>query len=532
MSLVVPDDPSLDSHMQAGATITPHRRSRPRCEKVLSDLYPLLRTVQPADLNTTLNALATALEGRGDELGENLVTVDSYLKRLNPQIPAIVEDLRLTARVSDTYADVMPADRRRSCATPSRPRAPSRTGTRKLQALFTDVTSFSDTAHDFLRRQRRQHHPARPGQRGRSCGCFAKYAPEYPCLHQGHRERRRAPGRGVPRLHPAHRARDAAEPAARLHRRRTCRVFGDDRGPTCLHLPNPPWSPVQPGARTSRTSTTASTSPTGKGTDRVAPRLLARQPAPGTPAAPSRVDAAQVPARSRRWACRPPTSPTSACSWSGRWPAGRRCRCDERASTSKTTVDLTKLVIFIVVDHAGDRRAGDHDRQPLASAARKEYKAEFVDATGVVKGDDVRIAGVKVGSVKDVEIVDRTRALVTFTVDRRHRAHRGDPRRHPLPQPRRPALHLAHQRDRRHRRCSTRARRIPVVADLAGARPDRALQRLQAAVPGAVAGRHQQALLRDHPGLPGRGRHPRGPARAHRLGDQHARRPRPGDRRA
>jgi phospholipid/cholesterol/gamma-HCH transport system substrate-binding protein len=45
-----------------------------------------------------------------------------------------------------------------------------------------------------------------------------------------------------------------------------------------------------------------------------------------------------------------------------------------------------------------------------------EYKAEFVDATGVVKGDDVRVAGVKVGSVKKIEIVDRTRALITFSV--------------------------------------------------------------------------------------------------------------------
>jgi phospholipid/cholesterol/gamma-HCH transport system substrate-binding protein len=47
----------------------------------------------------------------------------------------------------------------------------------------------------------------------------------------------------------------------------------------------------------------------------------------------------------------------------------------------------------------------------------KEYKAEFVDATGVVKGDDIRIAGVKVGSVSDVEIIDRTRALVTFDIE-------------------------------------------------------------------------------------------------------------------
>src|SRR6185312_4792519 len=77
-------------------------------EKVLSDLYPLLRTVQPAAINQTLNALATALEGRGQEIGENLETVDSYLKRINPQIPALVQDLRMTSQVSDTYASVMP----------------------------------------------------------------------------------------------------------------------------------------------------------------------------------------------------------------------------------------------------------------------------------------------------------------------------------------------------------------------------------------------------------------------------------------
>jgi phospholipid/cholesterol/gamma-HCH transport system substrate-binding protein len=35
----------------------------------------------------------------------------------------------------------------------------------------------------------------------------------------------------------------------------------------------------------------------------------------------------------------------------------------------------------------------------------------------VVKGDDVRIAGVRVGSVTDVEIVNRTRALVSFKVE-------------------------------------------------------------------------------------------------------------------
>lgn len=49
--------------------------------------------------------------------------------------------------------------------------------------------------------------------------------------------------------------------------------------------------------------------------------------------------------------------------------------------------------------------------------ARDEYKAVFTDATGVAKGDDIRIAGVAVGSVKKVEVLNRDKAVVTFGVD-------------------------------------------------------------------------------------------------------------------
>src|SRR5690606_14670459 len=77
-------------------------------EQVLNDIYPLLRAVQPAELNYTLNALATALEGRGEDIGENIETLNSYLTRINPQVPKLMEDLRLLSTVSNTYADVLP----------------------------------------------------------------------------------------------------------------------------------------------------------------------------------------------------------------------------------------------------------------------------------------------------------------------------------------------------------------------------------------------------------------------------------------
>ena len=82
----------------------------------------------------------------------------------------------------------------------------------------------------------------------------------------------------------------------------------------------------------------------------------------------------------------------------------------------RTTSDLVKLLIFILATTLATSvlvaTIGN-----ITFSSKTEYKAEFVDATGVVKGDDVRVAGVKVGTVSDVQIVDRTRALVTFSVE-------------------------------------------------------------------------------------------------------------------
>ena len=91
----------------------------------------------------------------------------------------------------------------------------------------------------------------------------------------------------------------------------------------------------------------------------------------------------------------------------------------------RTTKDLVKLVAFAVITTLftgvlvmtiGNVSFGDTE----------SFKARFSDATGVVTGDDVRVAGVKVGTVEEVEIVSGDRdqavddqvasAVVTFTV--------------------------------------------------------------------------------------------------------------------
>jgi phospholipid/cholesterol/gamma-HCH transport system substrate-binding protein len=82
----------------------------------------------------------------------------------------------------------------------------------------------------------------------------------------------------------------------------------------------------------------------------------------------------------------------------------------------RTTSDLTKLLIFMVVTALATgvlvATIGN-----LSFGGSHSYKAVFADATGLNKGDEIRVAGVKVGTVKGIEISDRTRALVTFSVD-------------------------------------------------------------------------------------------------------------------
>lgn len=263
VSLIIPDNAS-SQHIEAGATIKRTEVST-EVEKVLSDLYPLLRTVEPAELNQTLNALATALEGRGNEIGQNLETLDSYLKRLNPQIPALVEDLRLTTSVSDTYSDVLPqvGDILRNTVTTT---GTLETRAAELHKLLGDVTQFSGTAQTFL--DDNGDNLIRLGQVSRAqLRVLARYSTEFPCLlgglvNSGKREAEAFRGFTL------HIILETLPNQPRGYTAADQPVFGDDRGPTCLHLPDPPWNQSNPVSRQPDFNDGVD-SPLGKGTDRV-----------------------------------------------------------------------------------------------------------------------------------------------------------------------------------------------------------------------------------------------------------------------
>ncbi|MPY58754.1 MCE family protein [Streptomyces spongiae] len=170
--------------IRAGDVITQDRtKAGIEVQQLMNDLLPLLRTVEPGELNATLSAFATALEGRGDRIGDNLTRVEGYLRRLNPHLPSLKEDIARFADVAEVYGDAAPdlMNILRNTVTTSRTLVEKKD---RLAAALRGTTTVSGTAEDFL---------AENGDRLITLGrvsrptleLFARYSPEYPCLLEG-----------------------------------------------------------------------------------------------------------------------------------------------------------------------------------------------------------------------------------------------------------------------------------------------------------------------------------------------------------
>lgn len=236
VDLVAPASSSVRP-IRAGDVITQDRtRVGIELQQLMNDLLPLLRAVQPAKLNATLSAFATALEGRGDRIGDNLTRVEAYLRRLNPHLPALTADITRLAQVAGIYGDAAPdlMSILRNTVTTSRTIVEQKD--RLASALKTTATA-AGTGQDFL---------AANGDRlitlGRvsrpTLSLFARYAPEYPCLLAGLVQEEEASEQAFRggRMHitlEAVRQQGAYEPGEYPQ-------YRERSGPNCRDLPRPP----------------------------------------------------------------------------------------------------------------------------------------------------------------------------------------------------------------------------------------------------------------------------------------------------
>lgn len=152
-------------------------------ERVLDDLYPVLLALHPQDLKATLTALATALQGRGKQLGDNLAAFNRYLLAFNPKVPTLADDLDKLGQVASLYHDAAPD----LLASLNNLQTTNQTITRRPQALDQLLTAATSTSHeidafvnadgDYLIRL--------AASSSQILRVLADFAPEYPCLAQG-----------------------------------------------------------------------------------------------------------------------------------------------------------------------------------------------------------------------------------------------------------------------------------------------------------------------------------------------------------
>jgi phospholipid/cholesterol/gamma-HCH transport system substrate-binding protein len=178
-----PADPASDS-IEDGDVIPADRvDTNVELSEILADLFPLLRAVQPADLNATLNALSTALQGRGEQIGQTMDDLGAYLDVIDNHLPTLRQDLIALADVADTY-DLAAPDLLNTLANVT---VTSRTITEKaedLDVFFADLAGLARTSTRILRAN--EQNMIEVGRVTEPVlALLHTYSPELPCLLKG-----------------------------------------------------------------------------------------------------------------------------------------------------------------------------------------------------------------------------------------------------------------------------------------------------------------------------------------------------------
>ena len=243
ISIKDPTEPSEKSLSNGDVISSDRVRTNVELQKILTDLFPLLRSIRPADLSSTLYSLATALRGRGDKLGETFVKLDSYLTKMNVHLPTLQKDLVLLARVSRTYSIAAPDLIRllRNATTTAQTLTSKEP---QLESFIGDVTGLSVISTRMLTAN--ETNIVRSGKVTRPLlQLLDTYSPELPCLLKG---AARYAGRLNEIFSKARVAQSMTLAATqrRPYDQRDLPVYGEKgAGPKCWGLPFPP-QPLEP----------------------------------------------------------------------------------------------------------------------------------------------------------------------------------------------------------------------------------------------------------------------------------------------
>jgi phospholipid/cholesterol/gamma-HCH transport system substrate-binding protein len=179
VALIPPAVPTR-ARLTTGSLISQDRSANAiELQQVMDNLYPLLTAVQPAELAATLTAVSQALDGRGVELGQTMVELDAYLKKINPSLPVLNRDIKQLVEVSRHYDEAAPEilQALNDFAYTSRSLVDQKTNLARLYAAVTDASQdLSDFLHENSGNFIRLAATSRP-----TLELLREYSPEYPC---------------------------------------------------------------------------------------------------------------------------------------------------------------------------------------------------------------------------------------------------------------------------------------------------------------------------------------------------------------
>lgn len=187
VSLVTPGSAIGGSGLSAGDQITQDVSDEAvELEQLFDELLPLLQSIQPEKLSATLGELATALRGRGEQIGDTLTETADYLARLNPEVPQMAEDLAQLAEVAGIYEDAAP-DLLEALDTLTTTSATLVDQRSQLADTYARVISSADTTEGWVSRNQRTIIVLSRDSRA-ALGAARPYARQFPCLFRAARD--------------------------------------------------------------------------------------------------------------------------------------------------------------------------------------------------------------------------------------------------------------------------------------------------------------------------------------------------------
>ena len=106
VQLNAPPDPSAEK-LREGQVIQ-SQRVTVEINTVFEQLVTLLDKIDPAKLNETIGAIATAFNGRGEKFGQTLVDFNAWLAKIEPSLPNLSHDIETAVPAFTAYGDATP----------------------------------------------------------------------------------------------------------------------------------------------------------------------------------------------------------------------------------------------------------------------------------------------------------------------------------------------------------------------------------------------------------------------------------------